>query len=195
MVRALAVHREQRVLGDLPVIEQVNALGHVQDIDFLRQLSASVPTEKLMNDKPAFDRAVADFTKRELESLDDRRQWVEFADAGAKSRAGGSVSGVRRLAAKPAGEGSFAATGGTRSTALTMRPNCRRRWSRTANGCRGTRPASRNRCARMLEKLSARRAGGLRFGEWCNAEEEQAARQSACRGCSKAAERTSVTGE
>ena len=41
MVRALAVHRNNALLADLPVIGQLNALEHVTDVEFLRQLSAA----------------------------------------------------------------------------------------------------------------------------------------------------------
>ena len=76
MMRALAVHRNNTVLADLPVIVQVNTLAEVPDVDFLRQLAAAVPPSSFVGDTPAFVRTVADFTSANSASLDDRRAWV-----------------------------------------------------------------------------------------------------------------------
>ncbi len=77
MVRALAVHRNNLLLADLPVIEQVNTLSHVSDIEFLRQLSQANIDNELVKDNQEFDRNVSDFKQASSPSLADRREWVD----------------------------------------------------------------------------------------------------------------------
>jgi hypothetical protein len=85
MMRALAVHRNNAILADLPVIGQVNALAHVTDVDFLRRLSSAVPVDKLASDKPAYDRTLAEFTSANAATLDERRKWLNSLSAEQKA--------------------------------------------------------------------------------------------------------------
>jgi len=81
MVRALAVHRNNLLLADLPVISQLNALTQVSDIDFLRKLAAANLTNEMIKDEAAFNATLADFAQANATSRADRRQWVESLPA------------------------------------------------------------------------------------------------------------------
>jgi hypothetical protein len=85
MMRALAVHRNNILLADLPVIEQVNALALVTDVDFLRRLSSADFVNKVVKDDPEFKRTLADFTSANSASLGERRQWVNSLSAEQKA--------------------------------------------------------------------------------------------------------------
>jgi hypothetical protein len=93
MVRALAVHRNNALLADLPVIGQLNALEQVTNVEFLRQLAAANVVDELVKDEPTFNRSLADFTSANSPSLDERRKWVnslspeQKAELAARSRA------------------------------------------------------------------------------------------------------------
>jgi hypothetical protein len=76
MVRALAVHRNNAVLTDLPLIQQSHVLSLVGDVEFLRQLASDVPQDEFVADPAAFNRNLADFSKANSESLAERRDWV-----------------------------------------------------------------------------------------------------------------------
>lgn len=85
MMRALAVHRNNAVLADLPVIGQANVLTQVADADFLRQLSSAVSVNELVKDEPAFKRDLAAFASANAESLGERREWVNSLSAEQKA--------------------------------------------------------------------------------------------------------------
>lgn len=76
MVRALAVHRNNMLLSDLPIITQVNALGLVRDVEFLQQLSAAGFNQEAAKKDPAFERELADFKMANSTPLDTRRELV-----------------------------------------------------------------------------------------------------------------------
>lgn len=73
----LIPNRNSALLSDLPAIQQLNVLKSVDSVEFLRQLSAAVPLEQLMNDKPAFSRGLADLKQANSKSLEARREWIE----------------------------------------------------------------------------------------------------------------------
>ncbi len=77
MVRALAVHRNNMLLAELPVIQQANVLSHVQNVNFLRQLAKAVPPNEFGKESAAFEKDLSDFQKANSSSLDERRNWVE----------------------------------------------------------------------------------------------------------------------
>jgi hypothetical protein len=75
--RSLLPPGNTKLLADLPAIEQLNALEYVEDVDFLRRLSAEVPVDELIKDKIAYERKVNDLRGTNDRSLDERRKWVE----------------------------------------------------------------------------------------------------------------------
>lgn len=77
MVRALAVHRNNLLLADLPVIGQLNSLTQVSDIEFLRKLTAADLADEMVQDEAEFKRTLADFTQSNANSLAERRKWVD----------------------------------------------------------------------------------------------------------------------
>jgi hypothetical protein len=77
IVRALAVRQDNLLLADLPVIEQANALSYISDVAFLQQLSKAVPVDEFVgNNRPVFDRKLAEFTHASSNTLAARREWV-----------------------------------------------------------------------------------------------------------------------
>ncbi len=85
MMRALAVHRNNLQLADLPVFQQGEVLAQVDSIDFLRQLSQSIKIDELARDSAAFNNAVADFRQASSPTLAERRRWVDSLSAEKKS--------------------------------------------------------------------------------------------------------------
>jgi hypothetical protein len=79
MVRALAVHRNNMLLADLPAIQEAAVLSHVESIEFLRQLAKEVPLSDLKREKDdvAFQRELENFRQANSASLAERRQWIE----------------------------------------------------------------------------------------------------------------------
>jgi hypothetical protein len=103
MVRALAVHRNNMLLADLPVIEQVNALSHTRDVDFLRKLSKAVPAGEFVNDnKPTFDRTLAEFTNANAATLAERHAWVDSLAGEQKADLADRARAFEDLRQKPA---------------------------------------------------------------------------------------------
>jgi hypothetical protein len=85
MMRALAVHRNNLQLADLPVYQQADVLAQVDSIDFLRQLFQSVKIDELARDSAAFNSAFADFQQASSPTLAERRRWVDSLSAERKS--------------------------------------------------------------------------------------------------------------
>lgn len=85
MVRALAVHRNNLQLADLPVFQQADVLAQVDSIDFLRQLHQTVKINELARDSAAFNSALTDFQQASSPLLAARRQWVDSLSAERKS--------------------------------------------------------------------------------------------------------------
>ena len=102
MMRALAVHRNNLLLADLPVIGQINALTNVSDIDFLRQLSVAVSPEEFVNDKSAYERTLHDFTSANAPTLGERRQWVDSLTAEQKADLADRTRAFETLRQNPA---------------------------------------------------------------------------------------------
>src|SRR5262249_40030059 len=77
MMRALAVHRNNMVLTDLPVIEQVNTLNDVDSIAFLRGLAESKLFADTVAELPNYQGTLDEFKKANAETLAERRAWVD----------------------------------------------------------------------------------------------------------------------
>jgi hypothetical protein len=77
MVRALAAHRNNALLADLPVIQQASVLAQVESVDFLRQLAKAVPRDEFVKEDAAFQRDLKDFTAANSESFEERRNWID----------------------------------------------------------------------------------------------------------------------
>jgi hypothetical protein len=75
--RLLLPDANARLLGDLPVITQMDWLDQIQDVDFLRQLSKEVPLGELAADEAAVERSVEKLKPASDKSFDVRRQYVE----------------------------------------------------------------------------------------------------------------------
>ena len=75
--RLLMPDANARLLSDLPVITQMDLLDQIEDVDFLRKLSAEVPVDKLASDESAAEREVAKFAAASNPSPEARRQWIE----------------------------------------------------------------------------------------------------------------------
>ena len=75
--RALIPHRNGELLADLPAIQQQNVLPYVEDVEFLRLLSAAIPPEQFIKDAQTVDRNLKDLESANSPSLETRREWVE----------------------------------------------------------------------------------------------------------------------
>ncbi|HEX4413358.1 MAG TPA: zf-HC2 domain-containing protein, partial [Lacipirellulaceae bacterium] len=91
-VQALAAHRNNGLLVDLPVIQEANVLSRVENVSFLRQLAKSVSLDELKQDPrkekddAAYQRELEDFRQLNAESLSQRRDWVEALPADRKAQ-------------------------------------------------------------------------------------------------------------
>ncbi len=87
MARAIATHRSNMLLADLPLIQQANVLSHVENIAFLRQLAKDVPLAELKKDKDdvAFQHDLESFRKANALPLAGRREWVNSLSADEKA--------------------------------------------------------------------------------------------------------------
>ncbi len=74
---ALIPHRNQALLVDLPAIQQQNILPYVEDVEFLRLLSAAVPLEQLKRDEPLFEHNLQELESANSPSFDTRREWIQ----------------------------------------------------------------------------------------------------------------------
>jgi anti-sigma-K factor RskA len=75
--RALVPNRNEKLLNDLPAIEQLSVLPYVEDVEFLRKLVAIVPPEQLIKDEQSFDRNLKDLEHANNPSLESRREWIQ----------------------------------------------------------------------------------------------------------------------
>lgn len=73
----LVTRRDRELLADLPVIRQVDALSHIEDLEFLRRLSRSVPLAELVPDESAIDDELGQLAAASADSHQTRQQWVE----------------------------------------------------------------------------------------------------------------------
>jgi hypothetical protein len=84
--RWVAVRNEHAQLNDLPIIAQLNALSNTPSIEFLRKLSTAVPAPELVgNNKETFDRSLAEFSKANASTLEERRAWIDALPAHEKA--------------------------------------------------------------------------------------------------------------
>src|SRR5262245_46533002 len=61
-----------RLLNDLPLLTQMDLLGEVESMEFLRKLSKDVPIERLATDEAAVDREASRFKNSGNKSFDVR---------------------------------------------------------------------------------------------------------------------------
>lgn len=78
-MRALEVHRTNKLLADLPVIQQFDVLSLVPNVEFLEHLSKSQLSNELAaaTDETVLRRAVSDFKNTSSASVGDRRRWID----------------------------------------------------------------------------------------------------------------------
>jgi hypothetical protein len=75
--RALVPHRNAELLADLPAIHQLNVLPYVENVEFLRRLSAAVPPEQFIKDESTFDRNLKELEGANSPSFETRREWIQ----------------------------------------------------------------------------------------------------------------------
>ena len=83
--RALLPHHNEALLADLPAIHQLYVLPYVENVDFLRRLSAAMPPEQFIKDEQTFDRNVKELEKANSASLETRREWIQSLPAERKA--------------------------------------------------------------------------------------------------------------
>lgn len=74
---ALLPHSNQAILADLPAIHQLNVLPDVENVEFLRQLSAQIKPSQLVRDSAVFERNLKELEQANSPSLEIRREWIE----------------------------------------------------------------------------------------------------------------------
>ena len=75
--RALIPHRNGALLADLPAIHQQNVLPYVENVEFLRHLSAAVPPDQFVKDEPTLDRNLKELESANSPSFETRREWIQ----------------------------------------------------------------------------------------------------------------------
>jgi hypothetical protein len=75
--RALIPHHNGALLADLPAIHEQNVLPYVEDVEFLRLLSAAVPSDQLVKDESMLDRNVKELESANNPSMETRREWIQ----------------------------------------------------------------------------------------------------------------------
>ena len=75
--RALIPQHNGSLLADLPAIHQLNVLPYVEDVDFLRRLSAVVPPDQFAKDETTLDRNFKELENANSTSFETRREWVQ----------------------------------------------------------------------------------------------------------------------
>ncbi len=95
--RLLLPDANARLLGDLPVITQMDLLAEIQDIDFLQRLSQDVPLDKLAIDQTAVEREIKKLAAASDPSLEVRRQWIESLPADQKADLAAQSNQFNRL--------------------------------------------------------------------------------------------------
>jgi hypothetical protein len=82
--RSLIPDSNEKLLADLPVIQQFDVLSQIESVDFLRRLPPGVTSEPSVGDRADMDREAADMKAAASGSLDSRREWVESLAPDAK---------------------------------------------------------------------------------------------------------------
>jgi hypothetical protein len=86
IARAVLPDPNRRLLPDLPVIRQMEALQFVPNIEFLRELSAAVPAEDLMSDEKAAKKELSQIALVSGDSFEARRRWIESQTSDQKAQ-------------------------------------------------------------------------------------------------------------
>jgi hypothetical protein len=74
--RAVVGDHDERLLADLPAIQQLSALEDVESVEFLRKLGTMVPPEQLIKDMPTYTHSIEELERASDDSLNTRREWV-----------------------------------------------------------------------------------------------------------------------
>jgi hypothetical protein len=82
--RSLIPDSNEKLLADLPVIQQFDVLSQIEDVEFLRRLPAAV-NDSLSGAGTDIDREVADMKAAASPSLISRREWVASLQPDAKA--------------------------------------------------------------------------------------------------------------
>jgi hypothetical protein len=101
IARAILPDPNRRLLQDLPVIRQAEALQLVPNVEFLRQLADEVPADSLMTDDEAANRELSHIKLISTDSPEARRSWVESQSAEQKAKL---AAAAKRFAARTPGE-------------------------------------------------------------------------------------------
>jgi hypothetical protein len=83
--RSLIPDSNEKLLADLPVIQQFDILSQIEDVDFLRRLPESAANEPLGGNDADLERETADMKATASSSLNSRRQWVDSLAPDAKA--------------------------------------------------------------------------------------------------------------
>jgi hypothetical protein len=75
--RLLMPDLDAGLLADLPVIRQMDELTQIENVDFLRRLSATVPLDQLAADPSAVEREFVALQGASAPPLAERRKWIE----------------------------------------------------------------------------------------------------------------------
>lgn len=74
--RALLPDPNSGLLAELPVILQLDVLSQIDTVEFVEQLTAQVPLDKLASDMASIERELNDLRKASDASLEARREWL-----------------------------------------------------------------------------------------------------------------------
>jgi hypothetical protein len=74
--RALLPNPNDKLLADLPVIQQFDLLSQIDDIEFLRGLPAVLPIEQLAHDEASLERQLAAIHAASVRDPQARREWL-----------------------------------------------------------------------------------------------------------------------
>jgi hypothetical protein len=83
--RALIPHHNAELLANLPAIHQLNVLPYVENVEFLRRLSAAMPPEQFIKDVQTFDRNVKELENANSPLFETRRAWIQSLPAERKA--------------------------------------------------------------------------------------------------------------
>src|SRR4051812_32717883 len=99
---ALLPSSNKRLLSDLPAIHQINVLPYLKNVEILRELSNSVPTEQMIKDDAAFARETKELENANDASIDVRRDWVRSLAPEQKAELADRARAFSELEASPA---------------------------------------------------------------------------------------------
>ena len=99
--RMLLPNPNERLIANLPVIQQVDVLSQIDDIEFLRALALQVPYEKLAPDPVSIDREFTTWKTVSESTPVDRRAWLENLSPQEKANLAERVNRFKELEKSP----------------------------------------------------------------------------------------------